>query len=130
MSEGDFHTTPVGTLNGVQELRDISIRCMDCTQEFIWSIGEQVFFHDKNLHNPPKRCKLCKKEKNRRLEAVALNRQSGERQKIEVAAECAKCSAVTTVPFYPSQGRPVYCRSCFLDLNSRNGNDSINGSGG
>jgi CxxC-x17-CxxC domain-containing protein len=21
------------------------------------------------------------------------------------------------VPFYPSQGRPVYCRSCFLEMN-------------
>jgi CxxC-x17-CxxC domain-containing protein len=28
--------------------------------------------------------------------------------------QCAQCGQQTTVPFYPSQGRPVYCRSCFL----------------
>jgi CxxC-x17-CxxC domain-containing protein len=27
---------------------------------------------------------------------------------------CAQCGQQTTVPFYPSQGRPVFCRSCFL----------------
>ena len=27
---------------------------------------------------------------------------------------CAQCHEETTVPFYPSQGRPVYCRACFV----------------
>jgi CxxC-x17-CxxC domain-containing protein len=36
------------------------------------------------------------------------------RQRIEVSVQCAQCGQQTTVPFYPSQGRPVYCRSCFL----------------
>jgi CxxC-x17-CxxC domain-containing protein len=29
---------------------------------------------------------------------------------------CAKCECVTTVPFYPSQGRPVYCHTCYSEI--------------
>ena len=28
-------------------------------------------------------------------------------------AVCAECGTSTTVPFKPTQGRPVYCRDCF-----------------
>ncbi len=28
-------------------------------------------------------------------------------------AQCASCDKLTTIPFRPSPGRPVYCRSCF-----------------
>jgi CxxC-x17-CxxC domain-containing protein len=45
------------------------------------------------------------------------------RQRIEVSVDCAQCGQQTTVPFYPSQGRPVYCRSCFL---ASRGTDSEN----
>lgn len=94
-------------------LEDKAIKCIDCSQDFIWTAGEQTFFRDKQLQNPPKRCKECKKAKNQRLEAIELARTTGKRQRIEVRAECARCSLVTTVPFYPCQGRPVYCRDCF-----------------
>jgi CxxC-x17-CxxC domain-containing protein len=95
---------------------DTPIRCIDCTQEFVWTAGEQLFFRDKQLQNPPKRCKECKKAKNKRLEAIELARTTGKKQRIEVRAECAKCSVVTTVPFYPCQGRPVYCRDCYAEI--------------
>jgi len=99
------------------EFQDRTIVCIDCNKDFIWTVGEQVFFRDKQLQNPPKRCKECKQAKNERLAAIALAQASGVRQRIEVSVNCARCSATTTVPFYPSQGRPVYCRSCFLELN-------------
>lgn len=35
----------------------------------------------------------------------------GPRESFE--AVCAECGATTTVPFKPTQGRPVYCRDCF-----------------
>ena len=100
------------------ELDDKAIVCIDCAQEFVWSAGEQAFFRDKNLENPPKRCKPCKRMKNDRLSAIETAQITGKRMKIEVSAQCAKCGAVTTVPFYPSQGRPVYCRACYLELSS------------
>ena len=96
------------------EYQDRPIKCVDCNENFIWTAGEQVFFHDKGLKNEPKRCKPCKQAKNERLAAIAAAQTSGVRQRIEVAVQCAQCGQQTTVPFYPSQGRPVYCRSCFL----------------
>src|SRR5512138_1200626 len=94
--------------------QDRSIKCVDCNEDFVWTAGEQVFFHDKGLKNEPKRCKPCKQAKNERLAAIAAAQTSGVRQRIEVSVQCAQCGQQTTVPFYPSQGRPVYCRSCFL----------------
>jgi len=90
------------------------IKCIDCGEKFIWTVGEQVFFHDKGLKNEPKRCKACKQAKNDRLAAISAAQTSGIRQRIEVTVTCAQCGQQTTVPFYPSQGRPVYCRACFL----------------
>src|SRR5205823_3952144 len=93
---------------------DRTIKCVDCSEYFIWTSGEQAFFHDKGLKNEPKRCKPCKQAKNERLAAITAAQTSGVRQRIEVSVQCAQCGQQTTVPFYPSQGRPVYCRSCFL----------------
>ena len=83
------------------EFQDRPIRCIDCGEDFVWTAGEQLFFHDKGL-------------KNERLAAIAAAQASGVRQRIEVTVTCAQCGQQTTVPFYPSQGRPVFCRSCFL----------------
>jgi CxxC-x17-CxxC domain-containing protein len=99
------------------DFRDTDILCIDCGQDFIWTIGEQVFFRDKGLTNPPKRCKGCKQAKNERLAAITAAQDAGIKQRIEVAVHCAKCRSYTTVPFYPSQGRPVFCRSCYLEKN-------------
>lgn len=120
MSERDFpdndHMSAVA-VSPATELTDKNILCIDCSKDFVWSAGEQAFFRDKHLENPPKRCKDCKKAKNERLAAIANAQKSGVKQRIEVMVNCARCSEQTTVPFYPSQGRPVYCRSCFLELN-------------
>lgn len=99
------------------EFEDADIACIDCGGNFVWTGGEQLFYHDKGLQNPPKRCKPCKQAKNERLSAISAAQAAGVKQRVEVAVYCAKCSGYTTVPFYPSQGRPVYCRSCFLAMN-------------
>ena len=99
------------------ELIEQEIICIDCKNHFVWAIGEQIFFRDKGLTNPPKRCKECKQAKNERLAAIAASQAAGIKQKIEVAVNCASCGETTTVPFYPSQGRPVFCRSCYLKMN-------------
>jgi CxxC-x17-CxxC domain-containing protein len=110
---GEVQTAP----SADSEFEDKEILCIDCSRNFVWSTGEQAFYRDKQLQNPPKRCKECKQAKNERLAAIAAAQASGVRQRIEVAVNCARCSETTTVPFYPSQGRPVYCRSCFLEMN-------------
>ena len=96
-----------------RQFEDQPILCIDCNKEFIWTVGEQTFFYDKGLQNPPKRCKPCKQAKNDRIASIAAAQASGVKQKIEVSVDCAGCGTRTTVPFYPSQGRPVFCRACF-----------------
>ncbi len=98
-------------------LEDTEILCIDCGNNFVWTAGEQMFYRDKGLQNPPKRCRDCKQAKNERLNAILNSQESGVKQKVEVAVYCARCANYTTVPFYPSQGRPVFCRSCFLEMN-------------
>ncbi|MFN6963277.1 MAG: zinc-ribbon domain containing protein [Pyrinomonadaceae bacterium] len=104
-------------LSEASELQDKPILCIDCGKTFTWTVGEQIFFRDKGLQNPPKRCKECKQAKNERIAAISTAQAMGVKQRIEVSVACARCQSVTTVPFYPSQGRPVYCRSCFLEMN-------------
>jgi CxxC-x17-CxxC domain-containing protein len=101
----------------VYEYNDKVLRCIDCSEEFIFSAGEQLFFADKGLRNDPKRCKPCKLKKNERIAAnVHAYGQPYPRERIEVAVKCALCGVETTVPFKPTQGRPVYCRDCFLRM--------------
>ena len=109
------------------EYRDKAIKCVECGQDFIFTAGEQLFFADKGLRNEPKRCKVCKAKKNDRFNAILGERQISmhQRPRAEVAVTCAQCGEQTTVPFYPSQGRPVYCRDCFLQMNTGH----LNGAG-
>lgn len=99
------------------EYKDKLLRCIDCDEEFIFTAGEQLFFADKGLKNEPKRCKPCKLRKNER---IAANMQTFghafPRERVEVTVKCALCGIETTVPFRPTQGRPVYCRDCFLRM--------------
>ena len=125
MSASEYKETkgPAGQHDDVGSgFEDKMIDCIDCFEKFVWTVGEQHFFHDKNLLNPPKRCKECKRAKNFRLEAIEMSRVTGKRFHFEMEADCAGCSTRTTVPFYPSQGRPVYCRSCYHEINAKNAN--------
>ncbi len=86
----------------VMEFHDKVLRCVDCGKDFVFTAGEQLFFHDKQFHNDPKRCKGCK-----------LKRGGGSSVRAETRTNCSVCNQETTVPFRPTQGRPVLCRSCF-----------------
>jgi len=85
------------------EFQDRILKCADCGAEFVFTAGEQHFFRDKDFKNAPKRCKACKGK-----------RQSGPGgRKAETTTVCSQCGRETTVPFRPTQGRPVFCRECF-----------------
>jgi CxxC-x17-CxxC domain-containing protein len=94
---------------------DRLLTCSDCHGEFIFTAGEQLFFHDKQFKNDPKRCKPCKSRRSG-LAAVA-NGLSGPAaaglSRTETRTQCSECGVETTVPFKPTQGRPVLCRQCF-----------------
>ena len=90
------------------EFQDKTLRCVDCGTEFIWTAGEQLFFADKNFKNEPKRCKTCKMKRANRPATGSM-----PRERVETQTTCSACGKVTTVPFKPTQGRPVFCRECF-----------------
>src|ERR1035441_6812787 len=85
------------------EFSDRNLKCIDCGVEFVFTAGEQLFFHDKQFKNDPRHCKQCK----------AKRARGGPRVRPETRTTCSECGAETTVPFKPTQGRPVLCRSCF-----------------
>jgi CxxC-x17-CxxC domain-containing protein len=85
------------------EFTDRGLKCNDCGTDFVFTAGEQLFFHDKQFKNDPKHCKQCKAKRVR----------GGPRVRSETRTTCSECGEETTVPFKPTQGRPVLCRSCF-----------------
>lgn len=46
-----------------EELKDITIVCKDCGEEFTFTVGEQQFYKEKGLENNPVRCKACRDKK-------------------------------------------------------------------
>jgi len=94
------------------EFQDKMLKCMDCGADFVFTSGEQLFFHDKQFKNQPKRCKTCKTKRVAILGVMPARNHGFLRS--ETAAVCSQCGKQTTVPFKPTQGRPVLCRDCFL----------------
>jgi CxxC-x17-CxxC domain-containing protein len=95
------------------EFVDRLLTCADCGGEFIFTAGEQLFFFDKQFKNDPKRCKPCKSKR----AGAAMRPGSGPAaagiSRTETRTTCSECGIETTVPFKPTQGRPVLCRGCF-----------------
>jgi CxxC-x17-CxxC domain-containing protein len=99
---------------------DRLLKCSDCSNEFVFTAGEQIFFYDKQFKNDPKRCKLCKAKRAGLGRAAHAGAGSGAGtaaglpfSRTETRTLCSACGIETTVPFKPTQGRPVLCRSCF-----------------
>lgn len=86
------------------QFADKTLKCVACLEEFIFTADEQQFFFDKQFVNIPRRCKPCQ-AKRKRIGAT--------RKWQETRATCALCGLETTLPFKPTQGRPVLCRTCF-----------------
>jgi CxxC-x17-CxxC domain-containing protein len=97
------------------EFVDRLLTCVDCHGQFVFTAGEQIFFLDKQFKNDPKRCKPCKAKR------AVLGARPGPGGvtatagliRTETRTECSECHIETTVPFKPTQGRPVLCRQCF-----------------
>ncbi len=94
------------------EFQDKILKCIDCGADFVFTAGEQLFFHDKQFKNEPKRCKTCKSKRAAALGGTPMATVTTY-QKVETRTVCSQCGKETTVPFKPTQGRPVFCRECF-----------------
>ena len=92
------------------EYQDKVLKCVDCGTDFVFTAGEQLFFHDKQFKNEPKRCKSCK---GKRVAVLGASPPGQMNVRTETRTNCSNCGKETTVPFRPMQGRPVLCRECF-----------------
>lgn len=96
------------------DFEDKNLQCSDCGTSFVFSAGEQAFFESKGYTNTPKRCPSCREA---RRAQRAKNGEVIDRPAREMfRAVCAACSKDTEVPFEPREGRPVYCRECYLKM--------------
>lgn len=44
-------------------MEDKILVCRDCSEEFVFSIGEQEFYKEKGFDNEPVRCQSCRRAK-------------------------------------------------------------------
>lgn len=96
------------------QFEDRVLKCADCGNDFVFTAGEQLFFYDKQFKNDPKRCKLCKAKRAGLGRSTAAGASAAlPLSRTETRTTCSACGVETTVPFKPTQGRPVLCRSCF-----------------
>jgi CxxC-x17-CxxC domain-containing protein len=100
------------------EFQDRVLTCIDCGADFVFTAGEQLFFHDKQFKNQPKRCKTCKSRRVAVLSAPQIMGHSHNASRVETRTTCSQCGKETTVPFRPTQGRPLFCRECFVQKRS------------
>lgn len=97
---------------------DKNLTCKECNTPFVFSASEQDFYAEKGFTNEPGRCPECRAA--RKQKNGGFNRRDNNRPPREMhAVTCSECGKETEVPFRPSGDRPVYCRDCFSQNNSR-----------
>jgi len=82
--------------------QDKVITCKDCLKDFNWTAGEQKFFADKGLQNPPSRCPECRKQ---------VKDRKASQPKYTIT--CKDCGKTDEVPFQPFNQDDVFCAECF-----------------
>lgn len=107
---------------------DKTLTCVQCGSTFVFTAGEQEFYQEKGYTNEPKRCKPCRDEAKRAKSAGSaaatgaaaagsgLQGNAGAparsgRQMFDIV--CDECHQPSQVPFQPTPGRKILCRSCF-----------------
>lgn len=108
----------------LMSFEDKTIVCADCGCEFVHSGADQARYAERGFTNEPKRCRDCRAK--RKTQGGGGGGGGGRHERSSGGegyqsrppretfdAVCAECGAHTTVPFKPTQGRPVYCRDCF-----------------
>lgn len=91
--------------------QDKQLLCRDCGTHFVFSDAEQADFTKRGFRNAPSRCSNCRALRKQRLDEAGRKNLPAHREIHD--AVCATCGIITQVPFRPSNGRAIYCDSCF-----------------
>jgi len=117
-----------------------TLTCVECGEQFTFTVEEQEFHSKKGYANEPKRCPTCREA--RRREGGGGGRGPGgggggggygggggggaaRGNRPLFKTTCAGCGGEAEVPFEPKHDRPVYCYTCF-----KKQRDSGGGGGG
>ncbi len=101
---------------GTMTFSDQTLYCRDCNSPFTFSAGEQEFFAQRGLNNPPSRCPSCRAARKAQMSGggYSNSRNSGSREPRQMySATCSSCGGEALVPFQPRGDRPVYCSDCY-----------------
>jgi CxxC-x17-CxxC domain-containing protein len=98
--------------------QDKTLTCCDCINSFTFSAEEQEQFRSRGYTNEPKRCPECRQARKSERSGNGVNSYGNSSygytpRRQMFPAVCADCGKATSVPFEPSQGRPVYCGDCY-----------------
>jgi len=93
-------------------ISDKTLTCVECAQDFTFTVGEQEFFASKGFTNEPSRCPQCRAARKNQQGGGGGSGRSGGAREMHPAV-CAQCGVDTMVPFLPRGDRPVYCSDCF-----------------
>lgn len=88
------------------------LQCVECGKIFEFS-GEDQEFYAKKGYSVPKRCPECRENRKARNNQSRGGYGGASRERREYPVTCAACGCETTVPFKPSNDRPVFCSDCY-----------------
>lgn len=86
---------------------DKNLICKDCGRTFVWTAGEQEFFQQKGLLNPPARCPEDRQKRKKERTAGDLVGQK------MYSVVCSNCGDKDEVPFEIKDPSSILCADCF-----------------
>jgi CxxC-x17-CxxC domain-containing protein len=116
---------------------DKNLSCVDCSQEFVFTARDQEFYAGRGF-SEPRRCPSCRAAKKAQRDSGGTgmgsysssgsyssggygggggyggSRDRGPRQMF--TATCSQCGNEASLPFRPTNGKPVYCSDCFRSM--------------
>jgi len=106
---------------------DKTLKCMECGQDFTYTVAEQELHQSLGYQNEPKRCTPCREAKRQRKGGAGAPRAGGGGggngprgggggggvPREFFVAICGECGKEAQLPFKPRGDRPVYCSDCF-----------------
>ena len=78
------------------EYSDKTLNCKDCGTDWVFTVGEQEFYAEKEFENEPTRCKECRKKKkiarSRRLRSRRKEQNKARGSKVCFAFQKGECT--------------------------------------